>query len=152
RDEQFVLRPAANNLAEVIAAGEAGPIYQIGANVHYGLSITRPPWNHLSLLFGLSADVPVDSLSAYLGLALTAWTFPEDNAVHIFVGLGYTKADRLAPEFLGLTSVPDATPASALIRSEYDFGITAGISFSFFGGQDQFKAAFPGKASGEAAP
>ena len=152
RDEIYVLRPTTTEgQSALVRAGYGETEYQIGANVHYGLSITRFPWDHLSVMFGLSTDVPVESLSAYLGFAATAWTFNDDDAGHVFIGAGYTKGGRLAPDYVGLSTVPSTTTVASLTEEKYDFALMAGVSFSFFGGQDQFKAIFPGKKSGEPA-
>lgn len=150
RDEVYALVPSGTDKLKITPAGDGEVNYQVGANAHYSLSITRKPWSSGSVLFGLSANVPVDQLSAYAGLALTAWTLPDNDSGHIFVGVGYTRAARLAPEFRELTGdlVPTTTAVASLTRDEYDLGFVLGISFSFFGGQDQFKAVFPGKKSG----
>jgi hypothetical protein len=122
------------------SAGHGPVAYQLAAFAHYRIRNTP-----LSTTFGLSTDIPVENLTAMLGLSYSVRTLPIVNSGHVTAGIAYAPRSRLRPEFAGLRTVPGGVTVGSLTRQEYDFGPFLAISFSFLGGEEQFKAVYSRK-------
>jgi hypothetical protein len=53
----------------------------------------------------------------------------------------------LISDYRGLSTVPTGTSPASLTASKYGFGVFVAITFSFLGGEEQFKGVYSGKGS-----
>lgn len=143
RDRQYRVQPLANDPehAVFIRVSDAGVPYKISAFAHYYL--VRHQW--LALTAGFGADVPVDSLTAMAGVTFSARTLPLANSAHLTIGLAYSQRKELRPEFERGGVVPSTITQEALLEKKPVLGGFVSMSFSFWGGEDKFKAVYSGK-------
>jgi len=147
RDEQFSLQPIAGDdqHLRLVPAGEGEVPYQLAAFAHYVRLDRR--FASFAVSFGLATKVPVNALTVMAGLTATFRTLPIINAGHLTAGVAYGPRLELRPEYRGISSVPVGISTASLTSQRYNFGLFAALTFSFFGGEEQFKGVYSGKAS-----
>lgn len=146
RDHEYQLDTITSNTTEKtlrrISDGQVP--YQLAAFAHYTRLGDRAKATSAS--FGLATKVPVNELTAMLGVTFSARTIPFADAGHFTVGVAYGPRKELVSEFRGRTTVPAATPLSTLTASRYGFAPFLAITFSFLGGETQFRGVYSGDA------
>lgn len=149
RDEQYRLDPIDGDDQNVkLVRTVDGPIpYQLAAFAHYTRLARRT--RSTSLSFGLATKVPVNELSAMLGATVSLRTLPLVNAGHLTLGLAYAPRKELLAEYRGRDTLPSGISASSLTSSRYDLGAFVAVTFSFFGGEEQFKGVYSGNSNAE---
>jgi hypothetical protein len=149
RDHEYRLDPISGddkNL-RLVRNGDGGVPYQFAAFAHY--SRFGKKTRSLSASFGVATKVPVNELTAMLGLTLSLHTLPIVNSGHFTVGLAYAPRQELIQDYRGRDTVPVGTAPTSLTSSRYAFGFFAAVTFSFLGGEEQFKGVYSGKPTSE---
>ncbi len=150
RDEEYRLDPDSSDdtKLKLIRNGSGSVPYQLGAFAHYTkLSKRRDSTRSLSASFGIGTKVPVNELTAMLGATYSLRTLPVVNAGHLTVGMAYAPHKTLISDYRGLGTVPAGTSSASLTASRYGFGVFVAVTFSFLGGEEQFRGVYSGKGS-----
>jgi hypothetical protein len=145
RDEQVRLDPIPGNDSEqsLQPNGHGEVPYQLAAFAHYARLFK---WTQsLSLSFGLATKVPVNELTAMIGMTMSLRTLPLVNSGHFTIGIAYGPHKELIPDYRGRATIPAGVSVSSLTSSRYAFAPFAAVTFSFFGGEEQFKGVYAGK-------
>jgi hypothetical protein len=150
RDDEYRLDPSSTDSTRLTITrnGSGGVPYQLSAFTHYTtLTRRKESTRALSASFGVASKVPVNELTAMLGGTFSLNTLPLVNAGHITVGVAYAPRKVLTSDYRGVKSVPVGTSAAGLTTSKYGFGAFVAITFSFLGGEEQFRGVYSGKGS-----
>jgi len=144
RDEKYRLDPIPGDDEHVtlVRSGVGEVPYQIAAFAHYTRLARRT--QALSFSFGLATRIPVNELTAMVGGTLSLRTLPLVDAGHLTAGVAYGPREELLPDYRGRAIITAGVSPASLTGSRYTFGPFVAITFSFFGGEEQFKGVYSG--------
>lgn len=143
RDSEFRLEPAGDGKQRIVEAGSGGVPYRLAAFAHYSVY----PWRSggVALSFGLGTDVPVSDLAALAGVTITSKTLPVVDSGHVTLGASYANRQVLRPEYRGSPLVESPVTAAGLTTGKKSFAFFAAFTFSFLGGEEEFRAVVEGR-------
>lgn len=109
--------------------------YKVAAFAHY----VPDAFDWIAVSMGLGTEVPIERLTAMLGVSLRFRTFEVLNDGYLTVGYAFTPVQRLSGRFDEGTVVADPVTAGSLYDTPYGFVPFVSLTFGFFGGEGKFK-------------
>jgi len=142
RDNRYRLDSIASDTqnSKLVRVSDGSYPYKLSAFANY-MWLRHPA---LGLSVGVATDVPVDKITTMAGISFALRTLPVNSTGYITIGGSYAQRQRLRPEFEGRDTVASTLTSDALVEDRYGFGAFVALSFSFLGGEDQFKGVFAG--------
>lgn len=161
RDNQYRLDPIVGDADHVnLVSNGRGPVpYELAAFAHYRPFHRKSPnhrswlWHALpticspfSMSFGLGTNVPVNALTAMAGVSYSLQTLPLGNSGYLTAGGAYGPRKSLTHDYRGLNTLPAGVGSETLLEQRQAFGWFLAFTFSFLGGEEQFKGVYSGKS------
>jgi len=142
RDNRYRLDPITGDTqkSKLVQVSDGSYPYKLSAFANY-MWLRHPT---LGFSVGVATDVPVDKITTMAGISIALRTLPVNSTGYITIGGSYAQRQRLRPEFEGGCTVASNLTSDALLEDRYGFGAFVALSFSFLGGEDQFKGVFAG--------
>jgi hypothetical protein len=145
RDDRFRLDSIPNDSQHLTLVPLTGSSLAYSAAAFANYCMTSLRWFCWSA--GLGLDIPVSGIELMLGPSLRIKPLASSNSGLLTGGLIYGPRKRISADFQGRTMVPAGTTQDSLLSTRYDVQLFIALSFSFLGGENEFKGVFSSRTN-----